>query len=68
MNGMMPGLSVGHWLVNEMNYVPHPLEEARTPWKMGYGFVFYFFSCVYFRLVSMAGAQPENYELEEEEW
>ena len=62
MNGMMPGLSVGHWLVNEMNYVPHPLEEARTPWKMGYGFVFYF------RLVSMAGAQPENYELEEEEW
>ncbi len=67
-NGMMPGLVVGHWLANECNYVPHPLEEARTPWEMGYGFVFYFFSSVYFRYVSMAGAQPENYDIEEDEW
>lgn len=68
MNGIIEGLHVGHWLVQETDFIPNHLDDARNPIEAGYGFLFYSFSSIYFRLVSMAGAKAENYGIDEDEW
>lgn len=59
--GDMPGLKVGHWLVNTVNCIPNPVVEEAGPVEAGYGFMFYLFQAIFFRLCVLAGATPENF-------
>lgn len=68
MNGVIEGLHVGHWLVQVADFVPNPVDGARGWVESGYGFLFYSFSSIYFRFVSLAGAKAENYGINEDEF